>query len=217
MKIFTKHHRAGLSLIDVLIVVTAITFTAAFFMIIYPRHFRVSSSANGMTCVNNLKQIHLAFRIYAGDNRDRFPMNISTNNTPFVNEATPVYEYFKLTENELGTPKVVICPSDKNRIAAKDFTNFSNSNVGYFIGFDSNEIRTNSMVAGDRNITNGSPPKDGVLKLTAKQKVSFTKEIHLEKGNIVLGDGSVHRVTTAQLRSDILPNTGFATNRIKLP
>ena len=216
MKISFQDRRSGLSLLDVIIVLATLAFMATFFLAIYPHH-RVYSGANRITCVNNLKQIHLSFRIYAGDNRDHFPMNISTNDKPVVNETTQVYQYFQLTENELGTPKVVVCPSDANRKFSKDFTNFNNSNVSYFIGLDSNEERTNSMVAGDRNISNGFPPKDGILRLTAKQKVSFTKEIHNEQGNVVLGDGSVRQVTSKQLRSDIIPKTGFATNRILLP
>lgn len=216
MKASFQHRRSGLSLIDVIIVLATLAFMATFFLIYYPRH-RVSNRPVRIVCVNNLKQIQLAFRIYAGDNRERFPMNISTNGETVVNEATPVYQYFKLTQNELGTPKVVICPADTKRIVAADFTNFSNSNISYFIGLDSNEDRTNSMVAGDRNITNGFPPKGGILRLTAKQKASFTEEMHNKQGDVVLGDGSVRQVTSAQLRSEIIRNTGFTTNRILLP
>lgn len=216
MKIIVSHRRDGLNLIDVIIVIATLAFTATFFLIYYPRQ-RVYASAPRITCVNNLKQIQLSFRLYAGDNRERFPMNISTNDNPVVDEATPVYQYFKLTADELGTPKVVICPSDANRTRTEDFRNFSDRNVSYFVGLDSNESLTNSMVAGDRHIQNGFPPNDGILRLTTKQKVGFTKEMHNGEGNIVLGDGSVQQVTSKQLRSSILPNTGLVTNRIKLP
>jgi len=72
-------------------------------------------------------------------------------------------------------------------------------------------------VSGDRNITNDLAPKNGILGLTTNQSVRFNKEIHREKGNIALGDGSVQQVSNKQLSSDFIPNTGMATNRIKLP
>jgi type II secretory pathway pseudopilin PulG len=206
---------SGLTLIEILFVVTALVFVA---FILLPSMVRVSKRFPRITCVNNLKQVGLSFRIYSGDNHDRYPMNIGTTNNPVVNEATPVYQYFNLIANELGnSPKDVICPSDLKRKAAKDFTNFSNSNISYFIGLDSNENLPQTMVSGDRNITNGFAPKDGLLAITTNQMVGFTDEIHLKQGNIALGDGSVQQVSSTRLRSDIISNTGMATNRIKLP
>ncbi len=204
---------SGLTVIEILFVVTALVFVA--FMLL-PQMVRVSSRAPQITCVNNLKQIYLSFRIYAEDNVDRFPMSIGTTNNPVVNEATPVYQYFQLTSNELGTPKIVICPSD-SRVWATNFANFGNGNVSYFIGLESNENLPQTMLAGDRNIANGFVAKDRILQLTTKQKVRFTDEIHLKQGNIALGGGSVQQVSSARLRSEIIPNTGFASNRIKLP
>src|SRR5207247_9294207 len=45
-------------------------------------------------CVNNLKQIGLAFRVYALDNNDCYP--------------SALHQF----TNELSTPKILICPSD---------------------------------------------------------------------------------------------------------
>ena len=213
----TCHHQnchKGLTFIEVLYVMAALAFVA---LVILPRFRRASSSAPRITCVNNLKIIGLSFRIYAGDHFDRYPMNISTNDKPVVNEATPVFQYFQMIQNELGTQKMVVCPSDSKRTASKDFTNFSNKNISYFIGLDANENLPQTILAGDRNITNGFAPRNGILDLTTNQTVGFTDEIHLKQGNIALGDGSVQQVSSARLRSEIIANTGMATNRIKLP
>lgn len=199
-----------------LFVVAALVFVA---FILLPRLNRSTSKTARIGCVNNLKQVGLAFRLYADDNRERYPMNLaaSTNDTPVVNEATPAYQYFQLLSNELGTPKILICPQDTKRKAANDFTNFGNQNISYFIGLDGDENRPESIISGDRNITNGFAPRNGILDLTTNQMVGFTDEIHLKQGNIALGDGSVEQVTSARLRSEIIPKTGMATNRIKLP
>jgi prepilin-type processing-associated H-X9-DG protein len=212
---FQKLHNAGLTLIDVLVIIIIVLILAGLLM---PSMGGGSKQkASRITCVNNLKQVGLSFRLYAGDNRNRYPMNISTNDEPVVNEATPVYRYFKMIANDLGTPKIVICPEDEKRKPANAFTNFSNRNISYFIGLDAHGMLPQSMVSGDRNITNGVAPRRGILRLTTNQVVGFTEEIHNQQGNIALGDGSVQQVSSKRLRSEIIPYTGFATNRIKLP
>ena len=211
---FKKTRKGGLTLIEILVVVATLFVLAA---LLLPILARSRHNHSYISCVNYLKQIGLSFRIYAGDNNDRYPTNLSTNEEPVVNEMTPVYQYFQSLSNELGTPKIVICPLDEKRKGAQDFSKLSDLNVSYFVGLDANENEPNSMLAGDRNIKNGVSPDNGILRLTTNQMVEFTDEIHKKQGNIVLGDGSVQQVSSARLRSEIIRNSPFATNRIKLP
>jgi prepilin-type processing-associated H-X9-DG protein len=215
MKISFQNRRTGLSLIDVIIVIAALTFVAALFFVIQP--FRVRQQFSRISCVNNLKQVGLSFRIYAGDNNDQYPMNIFTNNQLLVLETNEVNEYFYLLQNELGTPKVLNCPEDKKRKPASNFSILSNVNISYFVGLDAHESFPQSILAGDRNITNGVNPIDGLLNLTSNRPAGFTSGIHTNQGNIALGDGSVQQVSSARLRSEIIANSGFATNRILFP
>jgi hypothetical protein len=212
-----KPNHSALTLIDVLVIVATIVFGITFFFAYVSRSTGCGNRSQRITCVNNLKQVGLSFRLYAGDNRDRYPMNISTNDEPVVNEMTPVYKYLGSLSNELGTPKVVICPDDKKRKTATNFATLGNKNISYFSGLDAAETLPQSMLAGDRNITNDFPPRRNILELTTNQMVRFTEEIHKLQGNIALGDGSVQQVSSARLRSEIIKNTPFATNRIKLP
>jgi prepilin-type N-terminal cleavage/methylation domain-containing protein len=215
MKVYKRDRfKSGFTLIELLIVLAILAILAGFF---FPTVDRTPHKAARIRCVNNLKQVGLSFRLYAGENRDRYPMNISTNNELIVNEGTPIYRYFQLLQKGLGTPNVVICPSDKEGKVANNFANFGNSNVSYFIGLDANEMNPLSILSGDRNITNGVSPRDSILDLTTNQMVGFTDEIHLRQGNVALGDGSVQQVSSSRLRSEIIANTGFATNRILLP
>jgi type II secretory pathway pseudopilin PulG len=215
MKSYSKP-REALTLLEVLIVITMICILAG---MLFPAWTKGRRGANRIRCVSNLKQIGLAFRIYSGDNGNRFPMNIATtsNLSAVVNETTAVSEYFRLNSNTLGTPFVLVCPEDKDRKMARDFASLNNSNVSYFIGLDANETFPQAILAGDRNITNGFPLRNGILDLTTNQPVGFTAEIHNEQGDIALGDGSVQQVSSARLRSEIVANSPFATNRIKLP
>ena len=214
MKTCIRIVKAGFSLLELLIVIAML---AVLVVGLLNQTWQSKQKAARITCVSHLKQIGLSFRIYAGDNRDRYPMNISTNGEPIVNEATPVYQYFQHTSNELGTPIIVVCPNDLKRKATNNFTNLGNSNISYFIGLDGTENLPQTIVSGDRNITNGFAPMNGILDLTTNQLAGFTDEIHVRQGNIAIGDGSVQQVSNAQLRSLIIAPSDLKTNRIKLP
>jgi hypothetical protein len=64
-------------------------------------------------CINNMKQLGLAARIWAGDNNDFYPPDIVS------------------MSNEMGTPKILICPADPNHSVAPDFQSFSVANCSY--------------------------------------------------------------------------------------
>lgn len=64
-------------------------------------------------CVNNLKQIGLAARIWAGDNNDVFPPD------------------FISMKNELGTPKILFCPADTAAIPSTDWAQLNPAFISY--------------------------------------------------------------------------------------
>jgi len=73
-----------------------------------------------ITCVNNLKQIGLAFRIWEGDHGDQYPFNVSTNAGGALELCSPdkdgfdrnAWLYLKTMTNddELTVPLLLICP-----------------------------------------------------------------------------------------------------------
>ena len=65
-------------------------------------------------CVNNLKQIGLAARIWSNDHGDKFPAD------------------FLSLSNELVAPKVLVCPGDAMKTQAADWSQYNASaNVSY--------------------------------------------------------------------------------------
>jgi prepilin-type processing-associated H-X9-DG protein len=170
-------------------------------------------------CVNNLKQTALASYVWAGDNNDKFPPQVSATNGGSMEyiTGTNVWRHFQVMSNELSTPKVIICPTDTQRpFAATNFDWINNSNISFFFGIDATETNAQMFLAGDRNITNGTAVKNGLLELSTNRLSGWTSEMHNKVGNVALADGSVQQVSITGLRT-LVGNTGFATNRLQMP
>ncbi|HEY0552229.1 MAG TPA: hypothetical protein VGF13_21690 [Verrucomicrobiae bacterium] len=199
------HRQSGLSLLEVLVVVATVALFIMFVlpMLVYSRGGKPRVSR--ISCVNNLKQIGLAARIYAADHEGRFPWLVSTNfnatNTSGSLELTNspgVFVHFRAMSNELVTPKILHCRSDGARSQRQDFAGLSDKNISYFVGFDAAETNPESILSGDRNITGGIT--NGFLRLIASYaQLGWTKDIHQNAGNLGLGDGSVQQVTSQRL------------------
>ncbi len=70
-----ENHQA-FTLFEALIVVAMLMLLAALTLPRFARRYRY---AVRISCISNLKQISLAYRIWAGDNNDKYPMAVSTN------------------------------------------------------------------------------------------------------------------------------------------
>ena len=68
-----------------------------------------------INCINNIKQIGLAARMWSNDHGDNLPPDFLT------------------MSNELNSPRVLICPGDTRRSAALTWSEFGAGNVSYEI------------------------------------------------------------------------------------
>jgi prepilin-type processing-associated H-X9-DG protein len=117
--------------------------------------------------------------------------------------------------NELSTPKILVCPAD-NRTAAASFARLENQNVSYFVGLNAEETRSQMLLTGDRNVTNGLSPMRSVLELRPEIPAGWTEALHNGQGNVGLSDGSVQQVSIPGLQQ-MLKHTGDSTNWVALP
>ena len=174
----------------------------------------------GPNCVNNLKQIGLAYRIWAGDNNGKYPMQVSVTNGGTMELANGRNAWINLfvMSNELSTPKLLYCPADNNHVRATNFTtDFNNSKISYFVGLDANTNSPQVFLSGDDNFAiGGVPVKSGLLELSTNAPISWTAARHKFVGNIGLADGSVQMVSNSGL-TNLLHQTGLATNRLAIP
>ena len=223
--------KSGFTLIEFMVIAVVLAVLVGIYLpgIIRPR----PCTGCGPNCVNNLKQIGLAFRQWALDNGDRFPMQVSTTNwgtMEWVGRG-PVYFHFLVMSNELNTPKVLFCPNEtdpwRSAVASFGITTNANtsyltndSNVSYFVGVDAEDTKPSMLLAGDHHFTvGGKRPSRGVLRLWTNSPVAWTKPArprHEHGGNIALADGSVQAFNDHQFRK-ALSETGVVTNRLAMP
>jgi hypothetical protein len=80
--------------------------------------------AQRLNCVNNLKQIDISFRLWIGDQGDKYPTQVSTKYGGVMELAATgnVAAVFQVMSNELSTPKVLFCPADIDHQFAPNFT-----------------------------------------------------------------------------------------------
>jgi hypothetical protein len=79
-----------------------------------------------LNCINNIKQIVLAARIWANDHQDIMPSDFLT------------------VKSELSSPKVLTCTADAARTAVNDWRQFNGSSVSY-------ELLSPGLEEKDRN------------------------------------------------------------------
>jgi prepilin-type processing-associated H-X9-DG protein len=183
-----------------------------------------------INCVNGLKSVGQAFQLWAGDNNDKFPMQVSISDTngggTMELAATGnVAATFQILKYQLATPKILICPADTKSVLAIDFTNnFTCKNISYFIGLDADQSHPETLLSGDDNFAiGGVPVESGLLKITTNTPIVWTSARHKYAGNIGYADGSVQQVNskieqvnTKRLQS-VFDQTGLATNRLAIP
>ncbi len=163
-------------------------------------------------CENNLKNMGLAFDIFAGDNDGHFPMEVSTNEggTKELQDGRYLFRHFQAVSIELGEPRILVCPKDK-RTPAASFEALANSNISYFLNIDASQKTTNVVLAGDRNLTNGKPLVKSLLILRSHDRLEWTKGLHYKSarkgvGNVIFSDGRHERLGGAELQK-LLPAT----------
>ena len=222
--------RRGLSILEVLVVVTCLLVLAA---IILPTVSFSRAKSTRIGCLNKLKNVGLALRIFSTDHGDRWPMDLSVTNggtREWLADGNQLWRHWLTLSNELPTPELLLCPADKERqpsqpifLSPKPLTwsQFAdNSHLSYFLGLNAREENPQTILGGDRNLTtNNVAVGPGCLLLKTNLVLGFTAEMHIGSGNgagnILLGDGSVQQVTSGRLREawhDAHTSSGLSTN-----
>jgi type II secretory pathway pseudopilin PulG len=149
---FSNQTNRAMTLVEAVVVIAVLAVFVAMLLPAIQHNHRYPASR--INCVNSLKEIGLAYRVWAGDNNDKFPMEISVTNGGTMELAATgnVVATFQIMSSELSTPKLLYCTSDKDRTCATNFTtDFSAKHISYFVGLDTANTNQQIFLSGDDN------------------------------------------------------------------
>jgi prepilin-type N-terminal cleavage/methylation domain-containing protein len=171
--------QSGFTLIELLVVIAIIAILAA---LLLPALAKAKARAQRIACVSNMKQVSLAFIVWVHDHeKGNLPFRVNwldegTRVTgapypPWLSLQNNAWFQYSWISNELQTPKVLVCPSDKAKHTAVDWGNtdaaagFRHANqqnksvsydlwldAGYINGELSFENAQEHILLSDRNI-----------------------------------------------------------------
>ncbi|HKQ39834.1 MAG TPA: hypothetical protein VJ063_17275 [Verrucomicrobiae bacterium] len=187
-----------------------------------------SNQSDLTVCANNLSQVGRACHMWASDHGGENPWWVSyrdggnyvrsdepppsTINVPGAGPMPTALRgnawfQFGFISEELRTARVLVCPADRAKTRAEEFSNsvtkgyfatiFQNRATTYFIGAHAFNLAPSAMLSGDRSLKEdgfGSCPVNlgniSRIQLDSTAK-SWTTDFHPGGGNLLLNDGRV--------------------------
>lgn len=212
---------AGLTKLEVLVVIVVLVLLVVV-AVFLPNSYRDwKQRSNLALCQGNLKQIVLGFQMWINDSDGQAPPWFTPAKDGGTAEFVPsgkTFRHFQVASNEFGSPKILVCPADKERGPAANWREFYNTNLSYFAGMTVDErsspwaaggqimwswlVARDEFLTGDRHITGGRLTNH-LLTLVSDSPAGWQPAIHGGSGNIGFFSGEMRSMTTNQLRAEL--------------
>ena len=219
------HFARAFALVELAAVLAVIGLLAVGAALMYSK---MENRAARIKCVNQIRNVGLAYRVFATDSGDRFPFQLSVTNRGTREFETDIARQYLALTNELATPRLLVCvtrefgrtgSSKGYGIEAGSWTALSASNVDYFINVDADPAAPRRILAADDELRIAGNAAHGLQLVRTNDALSYPAGLH-EKGgdyaNAVMSDGSVEQFLPAEWPR-ILTSSGLETNRFLLP
>jgi type II secretory pathway pseudopilin PulG len=177
------------------------------------------STSQRAVCAGNLARVGRALAIWGAERGDLYPWQVDARDGGTRNHPSGlndnIWFQFSWVSNELVTPKILACPSDRFVKIPQSFAfapdgfldpHYLNNAVSYFLGhpfFEDGRL----ILGGDRSMSGGSFGSSacpyfgtGVFGLVNPAMLEWLGIMHVNSGNLLFNDGSVEQTDTDGLR-----------------
>jgi competence protein ComGC len=230
-KVGPGRHAAAFTRTELVVVIVIVAFLLLWMII--PALARSKQESQSISCINNMKQVGTAYRVWENDNGDRLPASIAMTNGGWnevlarTNAGAYCWVFYSIMSNDLGQmPSMLTCPADERRPATNFEVLKDNSHLSYFVGASANDTYPQSILGGDRNLGPGTvpdpdygfSPANGMGNdVVITGPVCWSLKMHSSgntagAGNILLGDGSAQQIASANFRQNWQPSGDVTTN-----
>jgi prepilin-type N-terminal cleavage/methylation domain-containing protein len=196
-----KVENTAFTLTEMLVVISIIAILAG---LLLPALAHAKAKANRIQCISNLKQIGLGFRLFADEHGGRFPWMVPVKDGGALKQG--VRFQFLACSNALNTPRILACSSDQGVVKMDRWSQMTDHRgLSYFYGWQSTEMKPQTIVSGDRNVLPAFNPIQfsWARGRTPPGEAHWSQAVHEFCGNLLLADGSAQQVTDAGLQNQI--------------